>query len=94
MLKNNLTKMIKEEANKIYDILVNIGGASESERDKFVYDHCESKNIATEWRFCGKFGFGGKYRSKINKVTYYPEDETFERIDLLSKINIELSKIN
>lgn len=83
----------KEKYEKIYDLLVSVGGADESDKQDFVYHHFESKNGCREWRFCGKFGFGGKYRSETNTVTLYPEDKTPERVKLIKKINQELSKI-
>ena len=85
--------MTKEKANKIYDILVCIGGAYEPWRDSFVYHHTESKCGCNEWRFSGKLGFGGKYRSKYNRVDFYVEDETPDRIRLMNEINSMLVKI-
>ena len=86
-------KLTEEQANRVYDVLTSLGGASIDDRDDFVYHHCRSKNGCNEWRFCGKFGFGGKYRSGINSVTYYPEDETPDRIKLAAKIQVFLDKI-
>lgn len=54
--------MTKEKANKVYDLLVSIGGAYEPYGDSFIYHHTESKDGCSEWRFSGKLGFGGKYR--------------------------------
>lgn len=85
--------MTKEKANKIYDILVSIGGAYEPERDSFVYHHTESKYGCSEWRFSGKLGFGGKYRSLRNTVDYYAEDTSPERDSIVEKINKALSEI-
>ena len=86
-------KMTKEKADKVYDLLVNIGGANESDRYDFVYHHTEGKHVCTEWRFCGKLGFGGKYRSSTNSVDCYREDETPKRIKLMDELNSELAKI-
>jgi len=87
-------KISTEKANKVYDLLVSIGGASESDRDSFIYHHCEDKYECSEWRFCGHLGFGGKYRSGWNGVTYYQEDETPERIKIKSQLNEQLQKIS
>ena len=85
---------IKSEiADKIYDVLVNIGGAYEGERDSFIYHHCTYKDGCDEWRFQGKLGYGGKYRSRYNKVDCYLEDETKERLHLIKEINAALLKI-
>jgi len=86
-------KMTKEKANKVYDLLVSIGGAYEPERDDFIYHHTESNVDCSEWRFCGKLGFGGKYRSRYNKVDCYIEDETPERIKLMDELNSALVRI-
>ena len=66
----------KRTANKIYDILVPVCKAMESERSGFV---CEvtSDNHGCEWRFCGNLGFGGKFYWDCEwRVSCYPEDET------------------
>lgn len=85
--------MTKEKVNKIYDILVNVGGAIEHYRDSFVYAHT-SKDECTEWRFMGKLGYGGKYRSDTNSVDCYLEDETKERLEIIDEINKQLKEIN
>ncbi len=88
------TKHLTEErANAIYDILVSLAGARESERDDFVYHHCKDKYGCTEWRFQGKLGFGGKYRSTWNGVTYYPEDETAEMVEIKRRVDELLKNI-
>jgi hypothetical protein len=86
-------KLNKEKAYKIYDLLVNIGGASECDRYSFIFHHVEDIYGCTEWRFCGILGFGGKYRSGNNIVTCYLEDETLERIKIIAELNIELQKL-
>ena len=85
-------KITTDKANKIYDLLVSIGGAYEPERSAFIYHHCESKDGCDEWRFSGKLGFGGKYRSN-NRVDCYLEDETPERKKIINELNEALSKI-
>jgi hypothetical protein len=82
----------KDKANKVYDLLVSIGGADERMRTSFVYHHCESEYGCDEWRFQGKLGFGGKYYSRGNKVCLYKEDETPERNEIRSHLNSELQK--
>lgn len=76
-----------EFSNKVYDILVLYGGASESMRDNFIYSHTDPKSICWEYRFQGFFGFGGKYWSDRNEVSYYPEDHTKKLDKLQTKIN-------
>lgn len=84
--------MTEEKANNVYDLLVDIGGACESERDQFVYYHTKEK--CYEWRFSGKLGFGGKYRSKTNTVDCYVEDETKKRKKIMKELNDALAKIH
>ena len=87
-------KLLKDRAHKIYDLLVKIGGAREDERQDFIYHHCDDPHGCREWRFRGKLGFGGKYRSTWNGVTYYPEDETPEMIEIKKLLDEELKKID
>lgn len=82
-----------EKANKVYDLLVSIGGAPERYRNSFISHHCEDKDGCGEWRFGGKFGYGGKYLSYNNVVTYDCEDETPKLIELASKLNDALKVI-
>lgn len=87
-------KVLTEEfANKVYDILVKYGKAQESERAAFIYAHTNLVNKCWEWRFCGAFGFGGKYWSESNHVNYYNEDRTKKRDNLQKKINKLLLEI-
>ena len=85
--------MTKEKANKVYDLLVEIGGASESDRENFVYHHSTSSSICEEWRFGGKLGFGGKYRSQKNRVDCYKEDENEKTLEIINRLNNSLKEI-
>jgi 5'-nucleotidase len=78
---------------QVYDILVYLGGAPEGMRDTFIYAHCHDKYPTKEWRFQGKLGFGGKYRSETNKVDCYSEDETTKRIELIKQMNETLTNL-
>ncbi len=82
-------------ANEVYNILVEHAGASESMRNNFVYVHTDDKdeNLCWEYRFCGKFGFGGKYWSQRNAISYYPEDRTKKLDKLELKVNKLLGEI-
>jgi hypothetical protein len=82
-----------KKANSVYDLLVELAGANESDRQDFVYNHCSGENGCSEWRFCGHFGFGGKYRSQRNIISYYIEDTTDSREALKKDINNRLSEI-
>lgn len=86
-------KLTVDQANSIYDLLVSIGGAYEPERDSFVYHHAKSEDGCDEWRFSGKLGFGGKYRSNRNRVDCYQEDETEERKQIIDELNNKLKDL-
>jgi len=85
--------MKEEKANKIYDLLVSIGGANESDRSDFIFHHCTSVYGCSEYRFQGKLGFGGKYRSGWNGVTCYHETETEEIRIVKELLNEKLKAI-
>lgn len=80
-------------ANKVYDILVKEAGAYEPNRDCFVYSHCDDEFPCNEFRFGGTFGFGGKYWSERNAITYYTEDHTKKLDKLEAKVNKLLGEI-
>lgn len=89
-------KMNKDKLNKVYDILVELCGASEHMRYAFIEYHSNNNEycgFSHEWRFGGKLGFGGKYRMERNQVDCYQEDETLARKKLIKKINIKLKEI-
>lgn len=83
-------KLTIDFANKVYDILVQFG-AREDEREDFIYHH--TSDDCWEWRFCGVFGFGGKYKSQWNGVSMYSEDETPERLEKQKECNELLKKL-
>lgn len=79
---------------RVYDTLVQIGGAEPCWMSSFMMAHT-GKDIpkCDEWRFQGSLGFGGKYRSKTNKVDCYPEDETPQRLDVIKRLNKALEEL-
>lgn len=87
-------KVLTEEyANKVYNVLVLYAGASESMRPNFIYAHTDKTHPCWEYRFGGLFGFGGKYWSERNDITYYPEDHTKKLDKLQDKVNKLLREI-
>ena len=87
--------MTREKADKVYDVLVRMGGADEMMRESFVHHHLgeRGRDICNEWRFGGKLGFGGKYRSVYNAVDCYSEDSNSRVMSLIESINQELKTI-
>lgn len=86
-----------EFIEKVYDLLVAKAGANPKDKDHFVSYHVEDKDGGGvrhwEWRFCGVFGFGGKYRAHSNRITNYREDDTPERDALRDQLNKELDAL-
>ena len=80
-------------AEKVYDILVEVCGAKEDQRNHFVAN--QTTDAIDEWRFCGKLGFGGKFRryDKRLYVDCYPEDETPERRAMIDAANERLKAL-
>jgi hypothetical protein len=98
-------------ANKVWDLLVKEAGASENNRSEFLlwfktslpfYPQnlmvADKKQISREYRFGGKFGFGGKinFCNQMMKshIPYYPSERTQENEEIIEQINKELKKIS
>ena len=90
--------MTEEMANRVYDVLVETCGAPDRkdswDRESFVRNHL-GDDPATEWRFQGLLGFGGKfwregYGTKWD-VSYYSEDRTDERDKMVGEANKKLA---
>jgi hypothetical protein len=77
----------------VFDVLVEIAGASEGDRAQFVYDHTRERP-SHEWRFQGKLGFGGKYWRERNTVSCHAEDETKDRLETILKTNKALFEMS
>ena len=77
----------------VWDVLVEMAGAREEERDQFVRHAESTKPGDLEYRFCGKLGFGGKIRSQYDgtwSVDCYPEDSTPERRTIIEAVNARI----
>lgn len=80
--------------SKVYSVLVEYGKASEHMRDNFILSHISNqKYVCTEYRFCGIFGLGGKYRRRTNSIDYYSEDSSPELDEMEKQINALLKEI-
>jgi hypothetical protein len=81
-------------ALQIYRILVDVCGARESEQDRFIY-YFTVPRLSYEWRFGGDLGSGGKFYDNGDKwyVGCYPEDDTPERKEIITKANALLKEL-
>jgi hypothetical protein len=81
-----------EQAETIYKVLEQLGKADKNDRQEFVQAHTNTRCPTTEYRFCGMFGFGGKFRNIKTQwfVSYSEKDHTGERAFAASVINQEL----
>jgi len=77
-----MNPLTADRANAIYDILVKAGAINDQyERDCFVRE-VTGENPTSEYRFCGKFGFSGKYRPEKNKIDYRDDWTESDRLAL------------
>ena len=92
------TKQPKDERNfydNVYSILVEYAKAPEHMRENFITSPFENQQYpCDEWRFCGVFGFGGKYRRQTNSVDYYSEDQSPKLDKLEKRINTLLKELH
>lgn len=75
----------KEYWPMIYGILIRLAGARPSGMAEFISAH--SEDPPNEYRFQGALGFGGKYWSRENRISCYPEDCTPERSTMIQAVN-------
>lgn len=83
--------MTEEQANAVFDVLVEHAGASEYGRDEFVQLHVEGR--CDEFRFIGSLGFGGKFWRRDWRVSCYREDVTPERVEAIRVTNEALERL-
>lgn len=77
----------------VYNVLVSMAGARESERSQFVALHARFSPPCDEYRFGGELGFGGKYWRETNEVTCYHEDENAHRLKIIADVNAALLRL-
>ena len=84
----------KDQSNLLFDQLRFFCGASEKQRDNFVYLFSKAAP-PTEYRFNGSLGYGGKFRNNNNGVYVdcYQEDETPERLSDIEKCNEQIKSL-
>lgn len=83
----------RKKAKAIYQILVEECGAPEHSRLNFVM--AQSSDEVTEWRFCGRLGFGGKFWRNSGRmyVNCYREDENPEILAMIEAANKRLEAL-
>lgn len=94
--------LTNDQANAIYDVLVDFAGAREDSREDFVYS--QINRFISEYRFMGGLGFGGKFWrtdgrrqngswGETWRVSLYREDETIDRLNMYHDTNRALTEI-
>lgn len=101
----------KDFYEKVYALLVEQAGAVPLMLEGFIQYFTDPKEHfhTLEWRFQGKFGFGGKFWRQISGhkrgpegegitiythyISYYPENHTKELDKLAAEINEMLKKL-
>lgn len=84
---------MKDFYKNVYAILKEFAGADPDPLTEGSFiDYCLSPD-AQEWRFQGKFGYGGKYIPGNNRFAYYTEDQTPELDSLRDTINAKLKNL-
>lgn len=86
---------------KVWDLLVEKAGASKDpyQKESFVSAYTQIEHSASEWRFGGLFGFGGKFWRNAGTlpcpfyVALYREDRTPQREALLHEVNRDIEKL-
>lgn len=90
--------MTPEKAAEAYDILIREAGARPVDRIAFV-THLSKERPATEYRFQGLLGFGGKFRLRASeavphRVDCYPEDLNPARRLIIDRTNQALAALD
>jgi hypothetical protein len=86
---DNCTEKEHEALLRFFRVLVEHAGAADWNEDGFVYAFTKSDYQATEWRFGGLLGFGGKFWRNAGKyyVTCYREDENKKTLAVIKRAN-------
>lgn len=93
--------MTADQANAIYDVLVEHAGAPSGQRTMFVA--VQTYSLVYEYRFQGNLGYGGKFwrTTGIHRedpdlrwsVNCYSEHETPERLATIERTNAALAEL-
>lgn len=84
--------MTEDQANAVYDVLVEHADAHPDGREEFVF---HLSGGCTEFRFMGSLGFGGKLYVERRgwRVSCYPEDMTPTRAEAIRVTNAALEAL-
>lgn len=85
-------ELLEAYYNRVFDLLILHGGAHESMRSDFIFNHT-SESPCNEYRFQGSLGFGGKYYREKSRVSCYSEDENTKRIVAIRVLNDALQEL-
>lgn len=87
--------LLPDEAHAVWDLLVELAGASEEGRDLFVPYITYPHQHMHEYRFCGSLGFGGKLHRNGSGVyvSFYREDRTEARDAIVAEVNARLDEM-
>lgn len=88
-----MTPLTTEQANAVWDVLIQHAGADEHGRDDFV--RTQTAGPCDEYRFMGWLGFGGKFWKHSDRwtVTAYPEDWTPGRDAIIAHTDAALAAL-
>lgn len=91
----NVEKLTAEQANAIFDILVQECGVRDDEYSRADFVMAQVSEYIREWRFSGNLEFGGKFRRDNGRlyVNCYREHETPERLEIIEKANKRLAAL-
>ena len=86
-----------DEANKVYDILIECAGARDTADYRYAFVHHTTNESCAEYRFMGALGRGGKFRNNHNGiyVDCYPESarENEARLAMVAAANERLNAL-
>jgi hypothetical protein len=86
--------MNKELAQRVYAVLVDVCGASNDERSQWRFeDAFEGDHPASQYRFEGSLGYGGKFFFPSFSVSYYCENQTPEGDETCKRANALLEPL-
>ncbi len=91
-----LPQLSEEQANQVWDLLVEIGGAREDEHWRQMFIRHATEGLM-EFRFVGHLGFGGKIHGRGSRprifVDCYYDEHTPERDQIITEINQKLREM-